>query len=172
LVLEEQEENLLLQVQEVQQELIQVLLHQHLCLLQAAVEVELDLLVQIVLVMVYQVVLVVVEQDTMYPHLQVDQELVVKEMLVELVQELLPLLTDLKQAAVVAQEELVQLVYLLQVMVETVQMQVQYLVLVLVFVEFLPVAAAVVEVLVVQVDQAVAEQEKQLVPEPLQLLPV
>jgi hypothetical protein len=34
------------------------------------------------------------------------------------------------------------------------------------------VAAAVVEVLVVQVDQAVAEQEKQLVPEPLQLLPV
>tara|TARA_R100001480_G_scaffold18008_3_gene27369 strand:- start:271 stop:399 length:129 start_codon:yes stop_codon:yes gene_type:complete len=41
--------------------------------------------------------------------LQEDQELVVKETLVELVQEFLPLLIHLKQEVVVAQEELVEL---------------------------------------------------------------
>jgi hypothetical protein len=78
------EVEVVLQVQEEQQEQLQLLDHQHLCLLQAAVEVEQDLLVQILLVMVYQVALAAVEQDIMYPHLQLDQELLVKEMLVEL----------------------------------------------------------------------------------------
>jgi hypothetical protein len=45
------------------------------------VEVDQDLLVQTALVMVYQVALAAVEQDIMYPQLQLDQELVVKVIL-------------------------------------------------------------------------------------------